>query len=464
MTTNIKQMVQTKKLDRSKQPKPGKPKDVNFPKFFETSLDNGIMVLVIEDNRLPIVTSRFVFKSGSYLDFFSGSEKSGLASLTAELLVKGTAGMNATQVAQEIDFYGASLSSGSDPDASYVSSHSLKKYFDNIFDVMSDVILEPEFAEEEISRQKEQRMNSLLSMTDDGEYLAEKTFRRFVFGNTPYAFPTEGMLNTIDNISRNDIAEFYKKVYRPQNLIVAFVGAISPDEAMLKLNERFAKWKTNDYEQEKIILPEDSGKVKVLLSEKSNAVQSSLRLGHLGVPRNHPDFIPIQVLNTLFGGYFTSRINKNLREKNGYTYGARSNFIPYKHSGEFYISTEVKNDITANAIAEVLNELNIIRREPIPEEELQNVKNYVSGNFPLQLETPNAVASKVINLKFFGLEDDYYNKFIRNVNELSAQDIHDAANKYLHPDSLTISVAGNTVEIADSMKQFGDVKVVDDES
>lgn len=460
--TTIKSTAPLIKLDRSHAPVPGKPKDMNFPKFFETKTDNGITLLVIEDKRLPLVTSRFVFKSGSHLDYFAGAEKSGLASITSELLTKGTHKRTAIQIAEEVDYLGANISSGCDYDATYISSYSLKKYFNNIFDIMSEVILNPEFAEEEISRLKDQRLNTLLSMLDDGDYLSERVFKKFVYENNPYAFPVEGLKGSIKNIVRDDIINFYKKVFIPENLVVAFVGDITPEEAVKKMNEKFSSFSKNELPQTEIPVLLLKEKTKVYIIEKKGAVQSSLKAGHLGIKRSNPDFIPVFVMNTLLGGYFTSRINKNLREVNGYTYGSRSYFSAYRYSGDFSVNTEVKNDITSNTIKEILKELNDIRDNCIDDSELQNVKNYISGNFPMQLETPNAIASKAINLKLHGLGDDYYNTYIKRVNELTKEDIQNAATKYLHPDKLVISIAGNVKEIINDVKQFGEVEVVTD--
>jgi len=447
--------------DRTKPPKSGTPKDINFPKFFETKTENGITVLVIQDNRLPLVTSRFVFKSGAYLDHSSGENKYGLGSITSELLSKGTLTRTATEIAEEVDYIGASLSSGCNYDATYASTYSLKKYFDNIFEIMSDVILNPSFKEEELDRLKEQRLNSLLSMLDDGDYLSDKIFNKYVYGNSPYAFPLEGEKSSIEKISTDDVRSFYNKIYTPDNLIVAFVGDITPDEALVKLNSNFSKWNSPVKEKGKLIIPELQKSSKVYLTEKRGAVQSSLKIGHLGIRRDNPDFITVNVMNTMLGGYFTSRINKNLREVNGYTYGARSGFSCNKFAGDFSITTEVKTEITSATNIEIIKELNEIRNNFVGDDELQNVKNYISGNFPMQLETPNDIASKAINLKLNDLDDNYYNTYLRKVNEITKEEVKDIAEKYIHADKLTFSIAGNSQALKEEMKQFGDVEIIE---
>lgn len=460
--SKIKETAKSDKLDRSVAPRSGKPKDVNFPRFFETRTGNGITVLVIEDSRLPLITSRFVFKSGSYIDYFYGHNKSGLVSMTSELLTKGTKARNATEIAEEVDFLGATISSGCDYDATYVSSYSLKKYFENVFDIIADVILDPQFEEDEIGRLREQRLNSLLSMMDEGDYLADKIFKKYIYGNTPYSYPIEGANESILNINREDIFSAYKNIFRPENLIVAMVGDISQDEAVRKIEEKFSGWKSIPMAESEIILPGNASNTKVYLTEKKGAVQSSIKAGNIGIRRDNPDFINVNVMNTMLGGYFTSRINKNLREDNGYTYGARSSFSSNKYAGDFSVVTEVKNDITSDTIREIIKEIIKMREEYVSDEELQNVKNYISGSFPLQLETPNAIASKVINLKLYNLENDYYSHYIRNVNKLTKEEIREAAIKYLLPENLTISIAGNVNEIKDSMNEFGEVIITKD--
>lgn len=459
----IQEIEHTEVLDRSVQPKSGKPKDINFPAFFETRSENGITILVIEDKRLPLITSRFVFKTGSYVDYFSGENKSGLVSMTSELLTKGTNQRSATDIAEEVDYLGATISSGCDYDATYVSSFSLKKYFDNVFEILTDVILNPKFDEEEISRLRDQRLNSLLSMTDDGDYLSDKIFKKYIYADTPYSFPAEGTSNSLPNLTREDIVSVYKNIFRPENLIVAFVGDITPEEAVKKTEEKFSEWKNIPVSDAEILIPVKSEITRVYLTDKKGAVQSSIKAGNLGIKRDNPDFICVNVMNTMLGGYFTSRINKNLREDNGYTYGARSSFSSNKYSGDFSVVTEVKNDITSDTIREIIKEIVKMRDEFVSDEELQNVKNYISGSFPLQLETPNAIASKVINLKLYNLEKDYYNTYIKKVNKLTKEEIREAAVKYLIPGGLTISIAGNVNEIKDAMKEFGEVVITKDQ-
>lgn len=450
-------------LDRTKAPKPGPPKDVEFPEYFDTTLSSGINLLVIENHKIPSVSVRLVFKNaGSYFD----EDNYGAASLTAELLTKGTKMRSATEIAEEIDFLGGNLSSGSDWDGSYVSLSILKKYLDKGIDVLADVVLNPVFDDKEISRVKEQRIAAILQGKDDPSTLSDKMFNKAVFEGTPYAYPQDGTEQSIGKISRGDIAAFYDKHYLPSNLILAFVGAISPEEALKIVESKFGNWKkkpVNGKNQAEI----DNNSTKeytnqyIYIVNKPGAVQSNIRVGHIGIARNNPDFLAVTVMNTILGGYFGSRINITLREKHGFTYGARSSFAPRIHPGDFSVDTDVRNDVTDSSVVLIIDELKNIIAGEVSDEELQTVKNYLTGLFPLQLETANSVATRVINLKLYDLPKNYYNTYISSINNLTKEEILDAARKYIYPDSLYIVISGNSKQIKDKLSLIKEVKIYD---
>src|SRR4030095_5055517 len=364
-------LVSQEELDRSKPPKPGPPKDVQFPHYFDSTLPNGIHLLVIENSKIPAVSVRLVFRDAG--SFYDGSNY-GLASLTAELLTKGTKNRSASAIAEEIDFLGGSLSSGSDWDGSYVSLSVLKKHLDKGIDVLSDVVLNPVFSEDEISRVKDQRLSSILQGKDDAGNLSDKMFNKVVFGTFPYSFPSEGTEESVKNLTRTEIDQFYKNRYGLNNLIIAFVGDITKEEALKIVNERFKNlnplFGTTDGPRSKKNLF-DKGNNSVYIVNKPGAVQSSIRIGHIGIQRNNPDFLAVTVMNTILGGFFGSRINYNLREKHGFTYGARSGFNPRFHGGDFSVDADVRNDVTDSSISIIIDELHKIVSEEITDEELQ---------------------------------------------------------------------------------------------
>lgn len=457
MANNIK--AQDDVLDRTKPPKPGPPKDVQFPDYFDTTLPSGINVLVIENNKIPAVSVRMVFKdAGSFYD----GDKFGLASITAEMLTKGTINRSATEIAEEIDFVGGSINAGSDWDGSYISLSVLKKHLNTGIDILSDVAQNPVFAEDELARVKEQRLSSILQSKDDAGHLSDKKFNKVVYGELPYSNPAEGTEVTVKNITNKDLKEFYKMNYYSGNLIIAFVGNITKEEALKITEEKFSNLPKDGMNRvNSFKYSETTGIKNVYVINKPGAVQSNLRVGHLGIPRNNPDYIAVTIMNTILGGYFGSRINYNLREKHGFTYGARSYFNPHLYSGDFSVDTDVRNEVTDTSVSLILEELKRIITEEVTDEELETVKNYMTGVFPLQLETANAVASRVINLKLYNLPKDYYSKYISAINALTKQDILDAAKKYIHPENTTIVVSGDAGAVKDKLAKFGEVLVFD---
>jgi zinc protease len=450
-------------LDRTKPPLPGLPKDVEFPEYFDITLENGINLLVIENDKIPVVSARLVFKyAGSYYD----SGIYGAASVTAELLTKGTQKRSATQIAEDIDFLGGNLASGSDWDGSYVSLTVLRKYLNEGIDILSDVVMNPVFEKEEIERVREQRIAAIIQGKDDPGTLSDRMFNRAVFENTPYAYPHEGTEKSIKNIKQNDILKFYKEHYLPSKLILAFVGAISREEALEIVKAKFGKWdkgKTDKctQEEDKNSKSKQYSNENIYVVDKPGAVQSNLRIGHVGIERNNPDFIAVTVMNTLLGGYFGSRINLNLREKHGFTYGARSGFSSRIFPGDFSVDTDVRNEVTDTSVSLIIEELERITTEEITDEELQTVKNYLTGLFPLQLETANSVATRVINIKLYELPKNYYNTYISNINKLTKEDILKAAKKYIHPEKLYIVISGDSNAIKEKLSKIKPVKIFD---
>lgn len=447
-------------LDRTKQPVSGKPKDILFPDFYETKFDNGIKLFVISNPDFPLTSARFLFKTGSCHDVLTQKKLDGTASMTADLLTKGTKEKSAVEIAEIIDYHGAVISSGADYDASYLGINSLDRYFEKMFDLVCTMVLGSAFSDEEIERKKLQVINSLLSYRDDGGYLAESVFRKMLYGSSPYAADEEGTMKSVASIGREDITEYYKNFYVPSNLVIALVGNISAVKAEKLVFKKFGDLKAGKIPDIKFPELLDAKPSKVYLTEKKGAVQSNIHAGHTGINRNCRDFVAITVMNTILGGSFTSRINKNLREVNGYTYGARSSFNWKKYQGDFSVEVDVRNDITSDAVKEIIKELVDISVANVTHEELQTAQNYITGNFPMQLETPNAVASKLLNLELYGVDKDFYNKYISEINSLTLDDIRITAEKYLHPDSLTISVAGDTAENSKTMKQFGEIRVI----
>ncbi|HET9136482.1 MAG TPA: pitrilysin family protein [Candidatus Kapabacteria bacterium] len=444
-------------LDRSVPPSPGAITQIAFPPYTTTALSNGIPVYLVENHGQPLVSISLYIRGGSSLDT---AATQGLASLTAELLTKGTAKRTATQIAEEIDFVGGSLGVSASWDSTTISTSVLSRYIDRAIDLLSDVALNPAFSPEEVDRIRIQRIASIKAAKSDAGYLADVVFSRSVYGTHPYGFEAAGQEVTIALLQSESLKNFYSKIAAPNNAFFIVAGDVIEADIVKKLSDAFGAWAGEALPPEPLAAPAPNPKTKVVLVEKPQAVQSALRIGHLGVPRSHKDYVHLYVLNMLLGGYFNSRINQNLRERNGFTYGARSYFDARKQSGAFVVSTEVRTEVTAAATLEIAQELRHICDTPVGPGELETVQNYIIGSFPLSLETPQQIASRVAALVLYGLDTDYYDKFRDAVASTTADDLLRAAGLHLQPEALTIAISGDATSLAPELKSFGEVELV----
>ena len=450
---------EVKTIDRTRPPRPGPMGKVSFPKHYEKEYTNGFKLLVVENHALPLVTIAYVVRAGSSYD----AGLPGLAGVMSELLTKGTRKRSATQIAEEIDFIGGSLSTSASWDRSQLHVTVLRNHLATGFDILQDLVLNSTFPDEEINRVKAQRLAGIRQMKADPGYLADTRFARTVFGDHPYGNPSGGTEKSLTEMKRNDLVGYHKRFFSPDNSFIAFAGDISLPEAEKLVSRTFAKWK-GKIKNVPIAPPDpykENGVVRIV--DKPGAVQSSVRIGHVGLARKNPDFLKVMVMNTLLGGYFSSRINMNLREVHGYTYGGRSTFDARVHPGVFEISADVRNEVTGETVDEVIKELDRICKTLPSRDEMTMVKNYLIGLFPIQLETPQQVAGRVADMVFFDLPRNYYKNYRENVAKITARDIRAVARKYIRPENLAIVLSGNSKEIAEKLRRFGRVEVFDAE-
>jgi zinc protease len=442
-------------LDRTRPPAPGPEPETTFPPFSERTLTNGLHLLVVENHKLPLVTISVVVRGGASLD----GRLPGLADFTAALLMKGTAGRSATEIADQIEFLGASMHAGAGWDATTVSLSSLTRHLDIVLDILADVVLRPTFPEDEVGRQRALQLADLKQMKADANYLAGSRAGQMLYRGHPY-----GNLATdvsISAITREDCLKYHDTWFVPNNGYVVVAGDVTADSIARKLETLFVGWNPHP-----VALPKPPGVIpvdatRVFLVDRPQAVQSSLRVIHEGVARNNADFLALDALNTMLGGYFNSRLNASLREKHGFTYGITSRFDGRAAGGSFVVACDVRNAVTDSAVKAIIVELQRIVNEPVPDSELTMMKNYVAGKFPLTIETPQQVASQLHSIELYGLPADYYATLGTTVRALTAAQLHELAKKYIHPDRLMIVAAGNTAEIRERMAAFGTVDIVD---
>src|SRR4030066_520093 len=402
-------------------------------------LKNGITLLFVETHALPMVNISIAIKAGAIYD---PPEKGGVASLTAAVLDEGTKRRSSKQIAEEIDFIGGRLSASGGEDFSSASLVVLKKDLANGLDMLSDILLNPMFPEEEQERKKKETLAAIMSEKDDPGAVASKTFYKAVFQRHPYGIPVEGDEESVSRITRDDIEKFYQQYYKPNNTIIAVTGDLKYKEAVSLIETSFKQWKKS-----KLKLPDVPSVNKVVKMDSihidRNITQSNIVLGHTGISRDNPDYYAVTVMNYILGGGgFESRMVKEIRDKKGLAYSVYSRFDVNKYPGAFSVEVQTKNETAMEAIEGIKTELKKIREEQVQDEELRNAKAYLTGSFPLRLDT-NAKSSKFLVLvEFYHLGLDYINEYVKKIDAVTKDDVLRVAGKYIDTENYITVIVG----------------------
>jgi zinc protease len=431
--------------------------EIRLPEIKKETLDNGLKVIVIEHHELPVVAFRLVLKSGSTYD---PPGKAGVANLTAGLLRKGTQTKDATQIAEEIDFVGGTLGAGASWDATFATCRVLNKYFDTGLVLLADVILNPTFKDEEIERLRKQTLAGIIQQKDDPESVAEENFRKFVFGEHPYGQPLEGTEQSVSGITREDIVNFHKTYYVPNNAILAVVGDVKTEDVLKKVKSKFASWETRQFAEPDFASAPQINGYQILLVDKPDLTQSYVNMGHFGIERKSPDYFPFRVMNYILGGGgFASRLMDEVRAKRGLTYDIYSNFDRNRLKGAFEVGTFTRIDSTLGAIQAILDQIKRIRTEKVSEKELSETKSFYNGYFPLQFETPEQIATQILDVELYDLGEDYIRNFRKSISAVTADDILRVAQKYLDPDNIKLVVVSKAEELKAGLESLGEVEI-----
>ncbi|MBI5083780.1 MAG: insulinase family protein [Acidobacteria bacterium] len=437
-------------------PAPGAPRPFEFPKAAFRTLANGLRVYVVEDHRLPLVSASLQILAGNAV---VPPEKSGLASMTAGLLREGTSTKTSQQLSKLIDTAGGSLSASAGDDVATIGMSFMKSYAGLGMELMADIARNPAFAQEEIDRQMRQAQSGLAVQYADAQYLAPIAASRAILGTHPYAYPGDGTPQTLRNIKRDDIVAFYKANYTPGRGWMAIAGDVTAEEGFALAEKYFGSWKGAAAADAKLPAP-PAAKPQVLIVDMANAVQTQIVVGHLGVPRNHPDYIALTMANQIFGGSFNSRLNMKLRANEGLTYGASSAFEPNRQAGTFQCSTFTRTEKTAEAIRFIVDLLKEFKQNPATEAEFNEAKAYMIGKFGLDNETAGAVAARTLAMAVYGLPEDYYLNYRRTVQAITRQQVGEAVQRFLQPERLAIVAVGNSKEFAKALESYGPVRVI----
>jgi zinc protease len=421
------------------------PKQIfQLPEYKRVQLPNGMTLLLLEKHSLPLVSVQVALRSGSIAD---PAGKEGTASITAALLRKGTNTRSAEQVSADLDFIGMQYGAEADQDGSYVSADFLKKDLDKAMDLLSDLMLHATFPVEEVRKKTAQEQDAVRSAKDDPDGVYESYFLKFLYGDHPYGRPPGGDEQSLGNITRDDIAAFYKRNYTPGNTIVAVVGDFDSAAMQAKLSQLFGSWKGAAPAAVNLpALKPVTGK-RVLLVDKPDSTQTYIVVGNIGLAATNPDRGSVDLVNTLFGGRYTSTFNTELRIKSGFSYSAFSYFDRYRVPGPFIMYTYTRNATTEPAIDKSLEVLGTLHKQGYNAEDIASGKNYVNGTFPLRMETTAQLAGRMVRLEMYGITRDQFNQSMAQEEATTAADAKRVTEIYFPSQDYVMVLIGKASEI-----------------
>ena len=442
--------------NRNSVPEPKGQISFKLPSIERFSLSNKLNVSFIRKSSLPIIQIGLIISAGSKFD---PSGKKGLANLTAMLIDEGAAELSALELDNEFEMLGSIFSISTDQDSIFISLLTLKENLDRSLQLLSKIILYPHFNEEDFQREKKKCLSKIIQLQDEPSYIASVAFENLIFKNTPYAYPTFGFERTISSISNDDIKDFFKSYFTVDNSHFVIVGNVYQPEVKDLLEKYFSGWKNYNSSTYGTFAPKNE-RNRFYLIHKEDAAQSEIRIGHTAKGRNASDYFETLIMNSVLGGQFTSRINLNLREKRGFTYGANSSFSYNKEYGYFEVETAVHSQNTGESVSEILKELNGIR-ENITNEEFEFAKSSLIKRYPSLFETYAQLAKNLSLLYIYNLNNDYFNSYIPNIENTTIESVLGAARDNVFPDKLTVLIVGSREIILPQLKTVTSEPVIE---
>lgn len=437
--------------DRSQPPAIGPAPMLDLPPIQKRTLSNGLPVWIIETHEVPLAQVNLLVLAGSGDD---PPQQFGVASLTAAMLDEGAGARSALEIADQIEFLGASLTTSGSFDASAVRLNVPVSRLDAALPVMADVAMRPTFPEEELERLRQERLTMLLQARDDPAQVAPLAFSRTVFGGAHrYGTGAIGTAATLKAFTTRDLRAFHESRYHPAHATLVVAGDVTPDAVMPLLEKHFGGWRATAAAARTAVPQAPQVKQRQIhIVDMPGAEQSQIRIGWVGVPRATSDYFTLQVLNTILGGSFTSRLNLNLREKNQFSYGAGSRFDMRLSAGPFFVGAGVQTDKTAEALREFFTELDAIRT--ITPEELAKAKNYLALSFPSEFETMGDLAAHIEEMIVYKLPDDYFERYVASIQAVTREDVQKAAATYIQPSRFAVVVAGDRKAIEAGIRKL----------
>lgn len=432
-------------------PRPLPARQVNFPPYEIRTLANGMQVIAVPHHEQPSVAMRLLVRAGAAQD---PEKKAGVSYLTAHMLDQGTRARSAEQIADDIDSIGGLLTTGAASDVTFANVIVMKDSFAVGMTQLYDIVHDPAFAAEEIERQKEQAISSLRVNGDDPDYVAGVLIDRLVFGFHPYGLPGTGTPDTLRAIMRDDLQAFHTRYFVPNNMILAVVGDVTSDEAFAMADKVFGRWPRTELTLPRPPDPPPPTR-RIVIVDKPDSVQTEIRVGQLAIPRKHPDYLAWDLAVKILGGEGANRLHQVLRSQRGLTYGASADIDAMKDAGDYVAETDTRTETTGEALRLMVDEFSTLQRQRVFERELADVQAYLAGSFPLTIETPNDIATQILNIAFYDLPVKDLATYRERVMAVTPDDVLRVARQYIHPDRLSIVLVGNARAFIPQLQSVG---------
>jgi zinc protease len=435
---------------RNQAPAPLSPRPIAITTPTETVLSNGLSLVVVEDNRLPLISYRLAFRVGGAFD---PPSLPGLTDLLAGLLPEGTESKTSREIADEVARMGASLSAGANSDYTIVAASALTQFNDPVLDLLAEVVLEPSFPEHEVELAKQNTKESLRQQRAQPSFLASEMVSRVMFGDHPYSVvaPTP---ESIDRSSREEFVKFHRAKIVPNNAVCIIVGDVRHEEMMKRLESLFSTWQRGEELVANFPDPPVRSRRTAYVVDRPGSAQSNIVIANRGITRTNPDYFPLLLMHTVLGATASSRLFMNLREDKGYTYGAYSNLDARRSAGTFRTTAEVRTQVTGDSLKEFFYELDRIRKEPVTQKEIADAKSYLTGVFPIRLETQEGLTDQLVQIKMLNLPDNHLQTYRERVQAITIEDIQRVAAKYVRPDEAALVVVGDGSSVLEQIKPY----------
>jgi zinc protease len=427
------------------------PRPLAFAQYELRTLANGLSVVVVRQTEQPVVSVRMLIRAGSAQD---PPEKAGVATMVATLLDQGTATRSAADIADTIDFMGGGLGVGAGTDLSFANTILLQSSLDEGLQLLADVIRRPAFAADELERQREQVLSGLKVSYQDPDYVAGAVVERLIFGFHPYGKPGNGTPESVAALTRDDLVAFHKRWYHPNNTLLAIVGDVGVDAAVAAVEKAFGDWPRGAIPFVAPQEPPDPTR-RIVIVDRPGAVQTEIRVGQIAIRRDHQDYMPLNIAVKILGGEGGNRLQGVLRSDRGLTYGASAEMDAFQRSGAIVADTDTRTETTVEALKLTVDEFTRLQQDAVSERELGAAQAFLAGNFALTIETPDAIALKVLNALFYGLELKDLPAYPDQVYRVSTGDIQRVSRAYLRPSRLAIVLVGDSAKFLPELRRAG---------